>query len=80
MPALKDSDRNTAVSMKAKEALVRRSAFPQPPTDFVQIPVISSGLAHIKVTEEMVVQALMTQAAIKAPCPNKINFQILQMI
>ena len=79
-PALKDSDGNTAVSMKAKEALVRKSAFPKPPANFVEPPVISSGVAHTKINEEVIAQALMTQAATKAPGPDKINFQILQMI
>ena len=79
-PALKDSDGNVAVSMKAKEALVRQSVFPKPPTSLVQTPVISSGLAHTKITEAIVAQALVTQARTKAPGPDKINFQILHMI
>ena len=66
--------------MKAKEALVRRSAFPKPPTNLIEPPVTSFGLAHTKITEEVIAQALMTQAATKAPGPDKINFQILQMI
>ena len=66
--------------MKAKEAMVRRSAFPKPPTHLIKPPVLSFGLAHANITEEMVAQALMTQAATKAPGPDKINFQILQMI
>ncbi len=33
-----------------------------------------------RITEEVVAQALMTQAATKAPGPDKINFKILQMI
>ena len=69
-----------AVSMKAKEALVRRSAFPKPPTNLVEPPVTSFGSAHTKISEEVVGQALMTQAATKASGPDKINFQILQMI
>ena len=79
-PALKHSEGNTAVSMKAKEALVRRSIFPKPPPSLLDSPVISSGLAHIKITKEIVAQALTTQAATKAPSPDKINFQILQMV
>ena len=79
-PALKDSDGNTAVSMKAKEALVRKSAFPKPPINLFEPSVIPSGLAHTKITEEVVARTLMTQAANKAPGPDKINFKILQMI
>ena len=60
MPALKDSDGNTAVSMKAKEALVRRSAFPTPPLNTVEPLVSPHGLLHRKITEEVIAQALMT--------------------
>ncbi len=73
-PALKDSDGNTAVSIKAKEVLVRKSAFPKLPTNLVEPPITSFGLAHTKITKEVVVQALMTQAGTKAPGPEKINF------
>ncbi len=69
-----------AVSMKAKEALVRRSAFPKPPPNLFEPLVIPFGLAHTKITEEIVAQALTTQVATKAPDSDKINFQILQMI
>lgn len=63
--------------MKAKEALVRKSAFPKPPTNLAEPPVLCSGIAPLKVTEKAVSQALMTQAAMKAPGPDKINFRIL---
>ena len=66
--------------MKAKEALVRRSAFPKPPPNLFERPVTPRGVAHTKITEETVAQALKTQAATKAPGPDKINFPILQMI
>ena len=66
--------------MKAKEALVRRSAFPKLPPNPVEPLVSPYGLLHTKVTEKVVAQALMTQAATKAPGPDKINFQILRMI
>ena len=79
-PALKDNEGNIAVSMKAKEALVRKSALLRPPPNFLETPAISLGLAHTKITEETVGQALLTQAATKAPGPDKINFQVLQMI
>ena len=79
-PALKDSDRNMAVSMKVKEALVQKSAFPKPPGNFVEPLVISSGIAHIKINKKVIAQALMTQTITKAPSADKINFQTLQMI
>ncbi len=79
-PALKDSDGNTAVSLKAKEVLVRRSAFLKPPTNLVVPSVTSFGSAYIKIIKEGVAQALVTQAITKAPGLDKINFQIFQMI
>ena len=78
--ALKDGDGNTAVSIKAKEALVRRSAFPKPPPNFIEPPIISCGIVHIKITKETIAQVLMTQSKTKAPGQDKINFKILQMI
>lgn len=79
-PALKDVDGNVATSMKAKEALVYRSAFPKPPISLEAEPLISSGIAHKRITEEKVYLALVIQAIAKAPGPNKINFRILRMI
>ena len=51
---LTDIERNTAVTIKAKEALICKSAFPKPPIGLVELPVISSGMAYIKVIEEAV--------------------------
>lgn len=79
-PALKDAEGHEAVSMKAKEALVRKSAFLKPPANLAQPPILSCGTSHLKVTPEAVSQALMTQAAMNAPGPDKINFRILQII
>ena len=66
--------------MKAKEALVRKSAFPKPPTNSRPDPEIELGVAHLTITEDIVFHALFSQSATKAPGPNKINFQILRMI
>ena len=79
-PALKDSEGNVATSMKAKEALVRKSAFPKPPSDSHPDPEIEPGSAHLAITENIVYHALFSQSATKAPEPNKINFQILRLI
>lgn len=79
-PALKDSNGNTAVFIKAKEALVRKSAFPKPLPNPIEPLVTPNGSFHTRITEEVVAQALMTQAATKASGPDKINFQILHMI
>lgn len=80
IPALKDPDGNIATSMKAKEALVRRSAFPKPPIGLEPEPFVLPGVAHRGVTEEKIFHALMSQSATKAPGPDKINFRILRMI
>ncbi len=78
--ALKNTKRQVAVSMKAKETIVRKLAFPKPPTNLEEPHVKASGLAHVQVTQVVVFKALMTQVAAKAPGPNEINFRILQMI
>ena len=80
MPALKDSERNIDTSMMAKEALVRKSAFPKPPSDSRSDPRIEPGIAHATITKDIISHALFSQSATKAPGPNKINFQILRMI
>lgn len=69
-----------AVSIKIKEILVQKSVFLKLPTNFIEPPVISSGLAHTKITEEVVLLILITQVANKASSLNKINFQVLQII
>ena len=78
--ALKDGDGDMAVSMKAKKALVQKSAFSKLPTNLIEPPVMFFGSAHMKINEKVVGQALLTQAATKAPSLDKINFQILQII
>ena len=80
MPAFKDNDGNMALSMKAKKALIQKLAFSKPFTNLIKSPVPFFGLAYTKITEKVVAQALITQAAIKAPGLDKINFQILQII
>lgn len=79
-PALKNSNRNMTVSIKAKDVLVQKSAFPKLLTSLILTPIIFLRLAHTKITEEMIAQVLMTQVAIKAFGPDKINFQIFYMI
>ena len=66
--------------MKTKEAFVEKLEFPKSLTNLVKPLVISFGSAHTKINEEIVDQALMTQAATKASNPDKINFQILKII
>ena len=79
-PALKDTESHIATSMKAKEALVCKSAFPSPPKCGYSEPVIIPGVAHQTVTKDIIYEALMTQSTSKALGPDKINFQILCMV
>lgn len=80
MSVLKDSDGNIAVSMKTIKALVQRLAFPKMSTNLIEPPVTLFRSAYIKIYQEVIAQVLITQVATKAPGPDKINFQILQMI
>lgn len=62
--------------MNAKEALVRKSAFPKPPISRNIEPVVKSGVAHKEMTEKVIQKALMNQSTSKAPGPDKFNFRI----
>ena len=66
-----------AVSMKVKETLVQKSAFPKPPINLFKSPVIPSGLAHTKIIKKVITQALITQAVNQAFGPDKIYFKTL---
>lgn len=79
-PALRDSEGHIASSMKAKEALVCKSAFPKPPTSHSQEPTMRTGTAYFEIKEEKIAFALLSQSATKAPGPDKINFQIIRML
>ena len=79
-PTLRDPEGNIATSMKEKEALVCKSAFPKPPRSIGREPHMRAGIAHRDITEEKISHALMSQSAKKAPGPDKINFEILRMI
>ena len=79
-PALKDPLGNIAISMKDKEAMVRKTAFPPPPKSTLREPRIPVGTAHLIITKEQVYSALIAQSTQKAPGPDKINFGILRMI
>lgn len=66
--------------MRAKEALVRKSAFPKTPQNLGEKTMVFSGIAHMEVTQSAIACALMSQSASKAPGPDRINFRILRMI
>ena len=71
---------NVAITMKDKEVMVQRTAFPPPPKSPLREPRISKGTAHTTITKELVYNAPIAQSTQKAPGPNKINFEILCMI
>lgn len=77
---LKDSDRNMVVFIKVKKALIKRLIFFKLPLNLIESLIISSELFHMKVVEEIVMQKLITQARTKVSEPEKLNFQILQII
>ncbi len=79
-PALKDTEGRIATSMKEKEKLVCKAAFPSPPKSDHSEPIVTPGVAHQKVTKNVIYTALMTQSMSKAPGPDKINFRILCMV
>lgn len=78
--ALKDLFGNVAMSMKDKETLVRKTAFPPPPKSSRREPRIPASTAHLSITRNHVYNTLMAQSTKKAPGPDKINFGILRMI
>lgn len=66
--------------MKEKEVLVRRSVFPKPPQSHEPEPLLLPGVTYMSITETKIGNTLMSQSAIKASGPDKINFQVLHMI
>lgn len=75
-----DLDGNVATSIKAKKAFICRSIFPKPPISLRLEPLVLPGIAYIGVTKVKIAHVLISQSAIKAPWPDKINFRILHMI
>lgn len=66
-PVSKDNNRNTTISIKAKGALIRKSALFGPPPCFFEPPVSFPGLAYIKIKKETVAPTLTTQVTTKVP-------------
>lgn len=58
--ALKNSNRDTAMFVLAKEALVQRSAFPKLPTTLTKYSATAPQSAHNKLNEKFVYQTLIT--------------------
>ncbi len=53
-PTQKNTEKHVAVSMKAKETLVRKSSFPKPPTNLAKLLILSSRTTYLKVTPKVV--------------------------
>lgn len=77
---LKDIKGQIAISMKEKEKLMYKAAFPLPPkSDHLQ-PVVIPGVAHQKVTKDVIYMVFMIQSTLKVPRHDKIDFCILHVI
>ncbi len=59
MPALKDSDGNTIVSIKTKETLIKRSVFSKLSPNPSELLVSFYGLLYTKITIEVVAQVFI---------------------
>ena len=68
-PTLKRPNNEIAVTMQAKEALVRAHAFSKPPVSQGAEYQPHRGQAHLLVTKDMVQKALFCQSTKKAPEP-----------
>ena len=66
--------------MRAKEALVRKSAFPFLPASLLNEPVVTLGIAHQTATKDIINKVLMTQSTLKVPRLDKFNFRILCIV
>lgn len=62
--------------MKAKKALIRKSAFLKSPMSLGIEPSTAFEIICKAVTEKTVSYTLMTQSAAKAPGQDKINFRV----
>ncbi len=79
-PALKDVNGYTHTSIKEKESIIYKSAFPKPSNNLRPDLITLFGVANFNITEDIVFKALMSRSPSKAQGSDKINFQILQMI
>ncbi len=64
--------------MRAKKALVQKSAFSKPSTNVIKPLQLYLESAYTKITQVVVTQILITQVATKATRLDKVKFQILQ--
>ena len=79
-PALKGPNGEIAITMQAKEALVRAHAFPKPPICHETEYQPRQGIAHTLVTKDTVGKALLCQSVKKALGPTLHNFWILRVV
>lgn len=74
MPALKNTERNIAISINIKKDFIRRSAFPKPLLSLDSRSVIVLKIVYKKVPKIEIAHSLISQCIAKAFGPNKINF------
>lgn len=65
--ALKNSDKNAAISIKAKKFLIKRLAISKSLFNIFKLLVIFQKIAYIKITQKIIAQVLTIQAAINVP-------------
>ena len=80
-PALHGTDpgASPATSLSEKEALIRKSAFPDAPWSHTP-KERPGGLAHTLITPERVQQALFSQSTKKAPGEDRLNFKAYRLL
>ena len=74
-PALKGPNDEVAITMRAKESLIRAHAFLKLPIFPGQEIRPAQGLAHNWITLALVERAPFLQSTTKAPGPDKLNFK-----
>lgn len=79
-PALKGPNDEVAITMYAKEALVRAHAFPKLPIFPGREIRPAQGPAHTLITIELVEKALFCRSTTKASGPDKFNFLAIRLL
>ncbi len=79
-PVLRRPNNEVAITMQAKEALVRANAFPKQP-DFSRREIRPAQCqAYTWITQTKVQKALFRQSLTKAPGPDKFNFRAIRLL
>jgi hypothetical protein len=80
---MKDANDDFATTIKEKETIFRKMAFPEPIMSFINIATaINPSINAISsfITKEDIEKALFKQSIKKALGPNKLNFKALRLL